>query len=213
MSTWYGCMLQCPCGHAFDARLVRGANVMRSGALREAALTGTLNTPTCPACGVARPADASVVYADFARGHWIAVARESALANWGQIERAAVDAFRSCLDTIVARDLPAMHVRVVFDLDELRERLVIWDAGLDDAVVECAKLSCLAEDPALRGPEGRIRVTGVAGDGALAMRSDRGTWTVPRTVIDAIAVDESWRLRFPALFEPGFVSIDRYLRT
>jgi len=211
VSTWYSALVRCTCGHAFDARLVRGANVARSNALREAALAGTLNVPTCARCGAAGPVDASVVYADFQRGHWIAVARLADLRDWASIERTALAAFRTCLETAVAIELPPMAVRVVFELDELRERLAIWDAGLDDAHVEYAKLTCLAENPAIRGPEGRIRVVAIS-EGELVMQSDCGRWTVDRAVVDRVALDPTWAARFPALSDHGFVSIDRYLR-
>jgi hypothetical protein len=210
VSTWHHASALCPCGYAFDTRFVRGANVMRSEALREAALAGTLNIATCPGCGVPRPLDAPLVYADFRRGHWIAVARLANIRAWADIERATLAAFRTCLDTAVAFELPPMAVRLVFELDELRERLAIWDAGLDDAHVEYAKLSCLSENPAIRGPQGRIRVVSIT-EREIAMESDRGHWTVDRATVDRIALDPTWAAHFPALAEHGFVSIDRYL--
>jgi hypothetical protein len=40
----------------------------------------------------------------------------------------------------------------------------------------------------------------------------RATFSVPRTIVSTLASDEAWRARFPALFDHGFVSVDRYLR-
>ena len=217
MSTWYSAIVSCPsCGHDFEGRFVRGANASRSAALREAALAGTLNRPACTACGKTHDTDATVVYADPERGHWIMVAHHGDLARWAEIEKAGLTAFRTSLETAVGRDFANVRVRIVFDLDELRERLIVWDADLDDAVVECVKLQCLTERPAMRGPAGRIRVVRVSPD-SLVMRvidggNVRAEFEVSRDVAAQIAADPVWRSRFPELFQDGFVSLDRYLR-
>ena len=137
---------------------MRGANAARTPELRDAAIAGTLNRPPCPACGKAHAASATLVYADPPRGHWISVALLDELARWGEIESAALVAFQTGLASTGANTPGAARVRIVFDLDELRERLVIWDAGLDDSVIECVKLLCLREQPDLRGPRERIRL-------------------------------------------------------
>ena len=220
MSTWYSAVVRCPaCEHTFEGRFVRGANAARAPELREAALAGTLNRPPCPACGRAHAMDATLVYADPPRGHWISVARRGELAEWATIERAAVAAFQTSLETAVAEAFAGARVRVVFDLDELRERLAIWDAGLDDGVLECVKLSCLRERPELRGPGERIRVARIAAaaitmhvlDGATP-ELVRGGFEIPCALVEQVAGDPAWRAQFPELFGAGFVSIDRYLR-
>ncbi len=124
------------------------------------------------------------------------------------------------LETAVAFAFQSAQLRVVFDLDELRERLEIWDVGLDDGVVECVKLRCLRDQPAMRGPGERIRVARITTEGDLAMRvidgaapeHTRAEVHVPHAVVDEVAADATWRARFPDLFTGGFVSIDRYLR-
>lgn len=197
---------------------MRGANATRSPALREAALAGTLQRPACPACGRRHATDAPFVYADPDHNDWISVATPADLPRWRDVEREAVAAVRTSLATSVADAFAAARVRVVFDADELRERLAIWDAGLDDSVVECVKLRCLREQPSIRDSGERIRVASIADrlvmqviDGAVPERV-RAEFRVARTVVDEVAADPEWRARFPALFEPGFVSIDRYLR-
>jgi hypothetical protein len=158
------------------------------------------------------------VYADPARGDWIAVARRDELADWSNVERAALAGFHTTLETAVADVFAAIHIRVVFDLDELRERLAIWDAKLDDGVIECVKLQCLRERPALRGSHDRIRVTRIAADGALSITvldetgNPRAQFEVAAEAVDRVATSAVWREQFPELFAPGFVSIDRYLR-
>jgi CpXC protein len=218
VSTWYSAVVRCPsCGVAFEGRFLRGANAMRAPELRTAALENTLNRPACPQCGQRADTDASVVYADPGGGDWIFVAHHGELARWQEVEQSALAAFHASLDT--AAEIPMTHVRVVFDLDELRERLAIWDAGFDDAVVDCAKLSALGERPTLRGANERLRFAHATAD-ALVMHVvrdghpdvTRATFSISRTVVGTIASDATWRARFPALFDHGFVSVDRYLR-
>jgi len=148
-----------------------------------------------------------MVYADLERRQWIAVARPRELERWSEIERTALAGFRTTLETAVADAFAGTHVRVVFELDELREKLAIWTAGFDDGVIECVKLRCLGERPELGG---RIRVVEIGRD--LVMRGAHAEWHVEREVVDLVGNDPIWRTRFPELFAPGFVSLDRYLR-
>jgi hypothetical protein len=212
--------VSCPaCGHRFEARFLRGANAMRAPALRDAALAGTLNRVACPACGRVHAADATLVYADPPRGHWVTVAPAHELASWAALEHSCLISLRTTLETSVATAFASAVVRLVFDVDELREKLAIWDAGLDDGVVECVKLSCLRERPGIRGPGARLRVTAIdaAGLEMAAIAAERpgdraAAWRVPGAVVAEVAADPRWREQLPALFAPGFVSIDRYLR-
>jgi hypothetical protein len=159
-----------------------------------------------------------LVYADPVRGHWISVARHAELAEWREVERLALVAFRTGLQTAAAGALSQTRIRTVFDLDELRERLAIWNADLDDGIVECVKLACLREQPALRTPRERIRFVDCTAD-VLRLKviepgadRARAELEVPRAVAERIAAEPAWREQFPALFSQGFISIDRYLR-
>lgn len=224
MSTWFAESLTCPaCAHAFAASLVRGASAVRAPALRDAALAGALHAVRCPACDAHVTVPHDVVYADVERGHWIHLATPDVLPRWAEVERAALAAFdRATRGTspLAAALAGRVQPRVVFDAGELRERLVCWDAGLDDAVLECVKLRNLRDRPDVRRPDERIRLLDVAPDGALSMaaigraapHAVHARWLVPRATYDAITADvATWRAAFPALFAPGFVACDRYL--
>jgi hypothetical protein len=156
------------------------------------------------------------VYVDPERGHWISVARRADLARWADVECATLAAFQSTLETATAEAFVATHIRVVFDLDELRERLAIWDAGFDDGVIECVKLTCLRERPSLRQSGDRIRVSRL--HPALALRVldsagvTRSELEVSKEAVETAERDVALGVLFPELFAPGFVSIDRYLR-
>ena len=104
----------------------------------------------------------------------------------------------------------------MFGLEELREELVIWDAAIDDALVECMKVRAYASDPALAAPGSHLIVDVVRDDEVIVC-----TW-FPATpgptqlvelpapwLHDALRDRASLEARFPELFRGGFVSVDR----
>lgn len=223
MSTWFSEDLVCAgCGHRFAARMARGIHATRVPHVRAQILRGELHVIACPACGASSDVDHDIAYTDFDRHQWVRVARPADLVAWPRVEADALAQFDRVMAggaALVAQLADRFRVRVVFDLDELRERLAIWDAGLDDGIVECVKLVCVRERPDLATHAHRIRVRAIA-EGALEMASvpavdpkrDRARWTVPASVVTATAADAArWRTEFPELFANGFVSIDRYL--
>lgn len=197
--------------------MLRGAHAQRAPELRERALAGTLNTVTCSRCEHSFPAGVELVYTDVPRGQWVYVARSAELPRWQDIEQRAHQLIHTALaSSPTAAALPQGQLRAVFDTDELRERLAIWDAGLDDAVIECVKLDCLREQPAVRRSGERIRVTAID-DRMISLTAGlrpgrpRCGWQVPRARVQEIAGDPRWRAELPELFASPFVSIDRYL--
>ena len=225
MSVWYAQDLVCErCQHAFSTVLARGIHARRVPEVRAQILTGQLHYIHCPACNASVDAHRDVAYTDFGRFHWVHVGTPAALDDWATLERYALETFDRYMlggPPAVAELATRCRIRVVFDLDELREKLAIWDASLDDALIECAKARCLAERPSLAGPERRIRVRAIE-DTQLVMaavdaahpRVDVARWVVPRSILDdVVAHRDEWARRMPELFDRGFVSLDRYLHS
>jgi hypothetical protein len=220
MSTWSQEAVPCPgCGAAVAAAIVRGVAGGRAAGLRAAALDGSLHRPRCPRCDVVIAIEEPFLYTDLGRGEWVMVAPTPAWTAWRDAEALALATFARA--TAAAPRLAAAaagcRVRLVFGVDELREKLTIWDAGGDDARYECAKLAVLRREPGLRRPGERLRWDQVATDPLVlvAVRPGaptpvRGGWDVPRRVIAELDLD-AWRPAFPELFGRGFVSIDRWL--
>jgi len=144
MSTWMRAGLACPaCGGGVETPIAKGVHASRAPQTRAAILDGTLHRMQCTHCAAAIVIDAELLYTDFARGHWVQVGAAADLARWPTIERDALAGFQRWLTATspaIAPEAARFTVRVVLGLDELRERLLLWDAGLDDALVECAKL-------------------------------------------------------------------------
>ena len=224
MSVWYAQDLICGhCHHAFSTVLARGIHARRLPEVRAQILRGELHHVSCPACNATIDAHRDLAYTDFDRHHWVHVSTPAQLDGWAAVERYAVDTF----DRYMRGGPPAVQelarpfrVRVVFDLDELREKLALWDADLDDGIIECVKLVCIRERPSIPGPGRRIRVRAVLPDHLVMAAADRdhphidvAHWTVPRRIVDEVTrARVEYQAKFPALFEPGFVSLDRYLR-
>lgn len=224
MSVWYAQELVCAsCHHAFSSTLARGIHARRIPHVRDQILAGALHHVRCPACNAIVDAHRDLAYTDFARHQWVHVSTPGALSEWVDVERYALETFDRYMvggPPAVAEMAREFRVRVVFDLDELREKLAIWEAELDDALIECTKLVCLRERPAIADPKRRIRVRAIEAD-ALQMaavdldhpRVDVARWTVPRAVLDEVTRNRAdWEGRVPALFGRGFVALDRYLR-
>lgn len=203
--------------------MARGIHASRVPHVREQILRGELHAIACPSCGTLSDVHHDVAYADFERHQWVYVARPADLAAWDRIEASSLARFDRVMSggaALVAELASRFRVRVVFDLDELRERLALWDAGLDDSIVECVKLACLRERPDLAVHDHRIRVRAIEPSGDLILasvprpepRADRARWTVPSAVVAAtIAARTDWHSRTPELFTRGFVSVDRYV--
>ena len=219
MSTWKLEVLACPqCGARIEAKVARAIAAGRAPAWRSAVLDGTLHRPRCGGCGVIVAIEEAFLYDDQGRGEWVMVAPTAAVTAWAAHEREGLATFSRVMAAAAETDAgprPA-RVRVVFGVEELREKIAAWEAGFDDRRLECAKLAVLRERPTVRAPGERmrwVRVTGetmALGIGA-AGAPIRTMLDVPRAWVEAIVLDD-WRASCPELFADGFVSIDRYLR-
>jgi hypothetical protein len=219
MSSWKAQPVACPrCGAEQTVQIARGLHISRLPAVRRQILDGTFHRFPCPGCGQVIRVDCPLAYTDFRRGHWIHVGLPDELPRWRAIETETLALF----DRTVARGPAVLRaaaagflVRVVFGYEELREKLLLLDAGLDDGIVECLKLHVLAAHAATLGPRDRLLVDELDEAGGLVMRRPGD----PALRFDADAATLAWHLarrapyqaRFPELFEGGFVSASRMI--
>ena len=221
MSTWAEHELACHvCGAAMRARVARGANAARVPAIREDVLARRFHRFTC-ACGATTQVQTAFEYGDLDRGHLLLVAPPRALAEWESWEArllATEHRVRELGSPLVEAIVDRVQARVVFGLDELREKLVLWQVALDDALIECVKVRALAHMPALAARGSRLLVDAVNADDGLDCLwfAEAGALTPARRLeLPAAWVHEaardaaSLRARLPELFRGGFVSLDR----
>jgi hypothetical protein len=222
MTIWCERVIRCPgCGTAQTAQIARGANAGRDPHLRDDVLGRRLHRVAC-ACGLEIRVEAAFEYLDIERRQLLLVGRADPLEPWPELEarlramvRGALELGSPLLEPF-ARDVRS---RVVLGAEALREKLVVWEAALDDALVECIKLRAFAADPALAAPGSRLVVDAVGADDALAC------WWSPRAgapparwlelpagwVRDAYRDRGSLEARFPELFGGGFIDVRRIL--
>jgi hypothetical protein len=146
VSTFYRHTLDCPaCGVATEVNLAKGLHITRLPEVRAEILAGTFQVFDCPACGARAAVEARTVYTDFDRRQYVAV-EPGPTADWAEARRLAVEVFDAAFTfgPPVAEELAGnMRCRLVFGMRSLREKLLIWDAGLDDRVVEALKADWL----------------------------------------------------------------------
>lgn len=211
MSTFLPATAGCPrCGHRFDVEMPLGLHAERVPALRDDILAGRLQRFTCPRCTHAVRTEPSLLYTDFDRRHWLVAVPHHALAWRGALAAQITGQF----DTHMRHNCPAMvaewaddfTVRLVFGYEGLRDKLVAFDAGLDDRLVEVLKWT-LARDTGRVMPDAMIHLV-AADDHALHFElfdhrdaRDGKRATVPRARLDGIARQRArWAEQLPELF-------------
>ena len=146
MSTWKPVNCRCPhCGSENTIPVPKGLHVTRLPEQRRAIIEGSFQRYTCTECQVEFLFEGQTIYTDFHRMEYIAVETPPAQ-DW----RADRDRHRSIYDTNVelgpgiAKDLASgLRTRLVYGLAALREKLITWDAGIDDRILELCKAQWL----------------------------------------------------------------------
>jgi hypothetical protein len=226
MSTIYSAPFRCvDCGAVLDVRVADSLNANRLPEARQWVLDRTLFQKAC-ACGRAVTAIHRFLYADFERGLWLQVLPEDDRPAYAAHERDVIAAYRAAFAPATGpRFIEALAdmvaPRVVYGYEELREKVVCADAGLDDALVEALKLEILVGQPELlqRGvvlltldgadPDSlRLRAYGFppGGPGQIV-----GEVAVARAIYDELAArTAAVRDSYPALFDGVYVNVQRY---
>jgi hypothetical protein len=212
VSTWFWEDVECgACGHVQRAKLAHGVHVARAPEVRDRLFDRTFHRVVCSGCGRAFVAERPLVYTDFDRKHWIQVALAIERPRWPELEVAAEALFeRAFTGAPVAGELrDGFRRRLVFGLEELREKLVIWRASLDDAVVECLKAQVLARRPDLA--TGTMTVDDVASSGTVRLLANAEPLELDAALVAEMHADARLPDRFPELFRGVYVSLDRLL--
>jgi len=139
----------CPtCGHRWPVEVPQGLHITRLPEVREQLKAGTFQIHTCPGCAAKTFFETPAVYTDFAHNEYLAV--ETVMtAGWQAAIARHQTVWRNCFEQgpPVAQEMGArMKRRLVYGYRALREKLVLWDAGLDDRIVEAVKGDLLREE-------------------------------------------------------------------
>ena len=168
MSTFVNEVKGCPkCGHEVELSVALSVNAGRSPHYREAILAGRFQRFTCAKCEAEFRIEDPFMYIDLGRRQWFAQLPPAAEGEWQKYEQSPQQAFEQNLAgpdvSPLARPLAeGVRVRAVFGLDALREKLVCFEAGLDDVQLEALKVDLMREaGGASFHLRGRPRLVGV----------------------------------------------------
>lgn len=170
MSTFRERSVACSgCGVEERRWVATSINATRTPHWRDAILDGSFQVFTCDRCDTRTAPLLPFPYVDFGRRLLIGVFPAADEATWWEHEDRTTGAFLRNLGAdapAVAQPLgDGMVVRTVFGLAALREKVVVFAAGLDDGVLETLKLRLLLlVDELVPGLDGRPRLASADGD-------------------------------------------------
>jgi hypothetical protein len=227
MSIWVHERIECAtCRTMFPVRTVDGLNLTRSPDVRAEILAGTLNLFPCPSCGTKTVLERQLLYTDLDRLHFMLLRPRRQIAGWPNAERDIEDLYRFHIvgeptKLLFTPDhLARFRVRAVFGLEHLREKLLVWDAGLDDRLFEVLKMQTFRLRPqfADQGYQSVVldEIDPAAGTFRLVLSQARGMNAVS---VDAdlaayhelAAIPDQVAAQFPDLFARAFVDFRRYV--
>jgi hypothetical protein len=155
MAVFYPYSVKCVCNQELTVHLAESVNVKRFPKSREQILKGEMHRAACPNCGRRMTIEKPFYYTDLARNSLFKVLPRGNRHHWKK-DSAELNAASNLIPAQFA-DVKERKLRVVFGMDELREKLVAEDAGLDDRIVELLKVLLIYEHPILlRRPRLRL---------------------------------------------------------
>ena len=221
MSTRTPTQITCaPCGASMMVTLFDSISADRLPDARKWVLERSLMSATCT-CGVTTRVEHPTLFVDMGRGWWIDLAIERRRATFPDSERETRAQFAAAFDTTkfppaIAAMRDNLRVRVVFGLDELREKLLCSEHELEDVYLEILKLELFVARPELLA-NGFVRlILDDVTDGALDFVGlgpgrEIARLRVLRAAHDAMAGRRSeLASTYPALFGGCYVNALRY---
>ena len=196
MSTFEPARIRCRCGHEQDVQLANGLHISKRPDIRQQILDGTFHRFSCPACGGSIQIETLLAYTDFPKQHWFTIVPDRDLDVRGERVAFAKHVFeRNMVERtvpIMQELAPQMTQRVIFGLASLRDKLVCFDAALDDRLVEALKIQLLRDLGLALAPGTYFylaEVTGAELTFEYAPPDADGTkqLTIPRTMLDELA--------------------------
>src|SRR5262245_7318566 len=195
MAIYHPTSVTCSCARPFPTHVAHTLSARRSPDVRGRILRLQLHRVVCPRCHQVLVVERPMSYVDPDRNLVVFVQPRGARVGYRR-DSARLAAAATGLP---ARLSPARgrQTRVVYGLDELREKLVAQDLHLDDRVVELLKTLVVYEHPfLLRRARLQLFLTGGEGNRLrfVAYHHNRGkeAWEIfmPRTIVDDLVKRE-----------------------
>lgn len=212
MSTTSTRRVHCPdCGAEQDILVVESANVQRFPDFRVQLLARTFMRFSCAACSNRFVIEHEMLYTDLERRQFFGVFPRAEASRFSQCEELIEATYRQAFvdesPHVIRVSLDNCVRRVVFGYEQLREKVVCFEAGLDDHIVEAIKLGIGDADPALGAP---LSLQSVEEERLVFATPTGALVAVGRDVYDGVAAqaDKTKSLLAP-LWQGIFVSADR----
>lgn len=198
MSTFSPGALRCACGHERSVELADSLHVSARPDLRASILAGEFHRFACPQCGRFSTVEKLFAYTDFPRRQWFTVVPPVNLTHRSEWVAYAERSFKA---VFIERAAPIVHTwapmftrRVIFGLASLREKLVAFDAELDDRRLEQLKVDLIEQGHVIYLPDGYYHLAAVRGAELVfewAVPGDSGTQELVVSRSEYDALDES----------------------
>jgi hypothetical protein len=146
-------ILRCQCGQENAVMVVKSLNAGRHPHLRDQVLRRELHRWECSACKRTLFLDSDFFWFDWHRKEFIGVFPTSMRGRSESCEQVLAETFEFTMKEQAPQFVKeygvGFFVRTVFGVEELREKLVIHEAGFDDFLVEILKMELLLRHPEL----------------------------------------------------------------
>lgn len=217
-------LTSCAKGHPLHQTLPHISSMLAPQSGWESFLDGRLNQVYCERCQTWQVVESETEFLDPWRGLFVTVLAPSKVKQWASLESEVPSRLTRALERhSLAKDSPYV-MRLVFGLQDLRKKLALWEAGLDDSLIEVVRLQALQSQGGgqARNASGdraipeltcvdlqRSRLSlsmGLGGDGqpkALHLPLQQYEILVQRRA--------GLEQQLPALFKAPFVDVRRYL--
>jgi hypothetical protein len=216
--------VMCPsCLESHDHSVFRSLNGERIPAQVQRLLEGSFERITC-ACGHSYQPEHRMLYSHYALRTWIAMYPRAQRDQFAMLEHGIQLVFEQdfkAAPPMVAAGLRGVRPRLVFGQVALAEAVRVSEAGLEPALLECAKLMLVRRNLATalgHGPAELIYEGATAGGqlqfGLVELGAGvrRETLTAERALLDELgAVRDELVAQYPDLFARPYVSATRYL--
>lgn len=222
MSLFQPINLTCPnCGDLITMEAVGSVNADRRPDFRDAIMEDSFQDVTCGGCGQSFRLQPDFNYLDAGRGQWIAGMPANRMPEYLLAEDEVGNLFEQSYGgkaPAAARAVgDGLDVRLTFGWPAIREKLLAREHGLDDVVLEMAKLDMLRRMPsAPLGPGTELRLIDADDDWLSFVWLDTATEeggdeiTVARQLYDDIADDpDGWSPIRARLTDGAFVDIQK----
>jgi len=149
-------VIECPaCGTRQTMNVVKSANVARMPDVKRQLLEHEFMRLPCRSCECVLEIERDLLWVDFDQKLMVVCFDPADSGDIAACEADAIEVFRHAAwehcPPVVRQLGTEISLRVVFGYDELREKVLCWEHGLDDKILEYLKLSMLVAHPEWQG--------------------------------------------------------------